>query len=97
MIFSFHPEAESEFTEAINYYESKEKDLGIDFALEVYSCIKRILAHPFAWPIIEDDIRRSLVSRFPYGILYTQIGKEIVILAVMHLNRKPDYWKERKG
>lgn len=92
---SFHPEAESEFIYAIEYYEDKVTGLGYDFALEIYSTIERILAHPLAWPIIGENIRRSLVRRFPYGVLYTKEGKEIFILAVMHLNRDPDYWKRR--
>ncbi len=81
MNYSFHPEAESEFLEAIDYYEGKEKGLGYDFALEIYSTIERILAHSFAWPIIEENIRRALVRRFPYGVLYSQIEEEIFIIA----------------
>ena len=95
MKYSFHPEAESEFIGAINYYEDKEKGLGYDFALEAYSTIQRILAHPKAWTVIEDNIRRSLLRRFPFGILYLHTEKEIFIVAVMHLNREPGYWKER--
>jgi plasmid stabilization system protein ParE len=95
MKYSFHPEAESEFENAIDYYEEKEQGLGYDFAVEVYSTIERILAHPRAWPIIEEDIRRSLVRRFPYGILYADAEEEIFIVAVMHLHRDPEYWKRR--
>lgn len=58
MMFSFHPEAETEFEEAINYYEECEPGLGEDFALEVASTIDRIIAHPKAWPILEGDLRR---------------------------------------
>ncbi len=68
MNYSFHPEAEVEFTEAIEYYEEKESGLGYDFAVEVYSTIERTMAFPKAWPVIEEDIRRSLIRRFPYGI-----------------------------
>ena len=95
MKYSFHPEAESEFIGAINYYEDKEKGLGYDFALEAYSTIQRILTHPKAWTVIEDNIRRSLLRRFPFGILYSHTEEEIFIVAVMHLNREPGYWKER--
>jgi plasmid stabilization system protein ParE len=95
VIYSFHPEAESEFTGAIDYYEDKEKGLGYDFTLEVYSTIQRILAHPDAWAVIEENIRRSFVRRFPFGILYSHTEEEVIIVAVMHLNREPDYWKER--
>ncbi len=93
--YSFHPEAETEFVKAVEFYEEREEGLGHNFAAEIYLTIERILAHPKAWPFIEDDIRRSLVSRFPYGILYSEDRKEIFVVAVMHLHREPDYWKHR--
>ena len=95
MNYSFHPEAEVEFTEAIEYYEEKELGLGYDFAVEVYSTIERTMAFPKAWPVIEEDIRRSLIRRFPYGILYSEEKEGIYIMAVMHLHRNPEYWKHR--
>ena len=69
MIFVFHPEAETEFFEAIAYYEDCSLGLGEDFSLEVYSSILNILSYPHAWPIPEDDIRRCLINRFPFGVL----------------------------
>jgi len=96
MSFSFHPEAEKEFNKAIDYYENLEPGLGYDFALEVHSAVKRAIALPRAWPEIESDIRRSLVRRFPYGILYSEEQGGICIVAVMNLHRKPGYWKLRK-
>lgn len=95
MKYSFHPEAEAEFVQAIDYYEECEAGLGYDFAVEVYSAIERIMAHPKAWPILEEDMRRSLVRRFPFGIIYAALDEELFIVAVMHLHRDPDYWKQR--
>ena len=48
MSFSFHPEAEIEFNKSIDYYEEIESGLGYDFALEVYSTIKRSVEFPDA-------------------------------------------------
>ncbi len=95
MKFSFHPEAVDEFNSAIGYYEESEKGLGIDFTIEVHAVIERILAHPLAWTAIDNEIRRCLVPRFPYGILYSVESEEIYILAVMNLHREPDSWKTR--
>ena len=95
MTFSFHPEAESEFREAIDYYEDRESGLGYDFSIEVFTTIQNIVNHPTAWPIIEEDMRRCLVNRFPYGVIYSIEQDKIFILAVMHLRRYPDYWKNR--
>jgi len=96
MTFSFHPEADAEFREAIEYYETCQGGLGEDFYFEIHSTIDRILSLPEAWPVLEGDIRRCLVHRFPYGVLYCIEAEAIFILAVMHLRRDPDYWKRRR-
>lgn len=95
MSFYFHPDAEAELNEAIRFHEDIEPWLGQDFAFEVYSAVQRAIAYPHAWSVIEGEVRRSLVKRFPYGILYSDEGGEILIVAVMHLHRDPDYWKSR--
>lgn len=96
MSFSFHPEAEEEFNKAIDYYEDIELGLGYDFALEVYSTIERSVKFPKAWLVLEGEIRRSLVKRFPYGVLYSEEHKGIFIVAIMNLHRKPGHWKHSK-
>lgn len=96
MNFAFHPDAEAEFNHAIDYYESIEVGLGCDFAIEVYATIQRTLAFPKAWTILQDDVRRSLVRRFPYGILYSEESDKLFILAVMNLHQEPGYWLQRK-
>jgi plasmid stabilization system protein ParE len=95
MTYAFHYEASAEFEGAVAYYEERGPGLGLDLALEVEAAIQNILALPKAWPILEGEIRRCLVRRFPYGILYAVETTEIWILAVMHLHRAPDYWKHR--
>ena len=96
MTVAFHPEAEAEFYEAIDYYEQVEVGLGYDFAIEVYSTIENILTFPDAWTIMENNIRRCLTNRFPFGIVFHHQNDEILILAVMHLNKRPGYWKDRR-
>ena len=95
MSFRFHPEAATEFSEAVQYYEEVDHGLGQDFAVEPLSAIQRAVAHPQAWGTLEGEIRRSLVRRFPYAILYVEDDQGILILAVMHLHRMPSYWKNR--
>ena len=95
MNYNFHPEAERELYKAINYYEECNSNLGYDFSIEVYKTIQHIILFPEAWPKVEGNIRRCLVNRFPYGILYSIEKDMIYILAIMNLHRKPGYWKER--
>lgn len=95
MKYSFHPEAEEEFLQAIDYYEDCKKGLGYEFSVEVYLAIQRAVTFPFAWQVITGDIRRVLVHKFPYGVLYSVEAKKIFIIAIMHLHREPFYWKKR--
>ena len=87
MSFSFHPEAEMELNEAIDYYEEIESGLGFDFSHEVYSAIQRSVSLPKAWTRIDGDIRRSLVNRFPYGILYSVESNSIFIDTMSQTHR----------
>ncbi|MBN2332158.1 MAG: type II toxin-antitoxin system RelE/ParE family toxin [Deltaproteobacteria bacterium] len=96
MSFTFHPEAEDELNNAIDYYEDIEPGLSYDFAFEVYSAIKRSVEFPKAWAILEGDVRRSLVRRFPYGVLYSEEKDGLYVVAIMNLHRKPGYWKSRR-
>ncbi len=95
MTFSFHPAAEEELLHAVNYYDELQNDLGLQFAHEVYEAIQNIIAYPDAWPPLSDNTRRCLIHRFPYGVIYQQTQEEIVIIAVMQLSKKPDYWESR--
>lgn len=95
MKYGFHPEAEAEFFQAIDYYEGCELDLGYDFALEVHATIDNILSFLYAWAALEEDIRLCQIRRFLYGIIYFLHGDFIFILAVMHLHRDPEGWKDR--
>jgi hypothetical protein len=95
MSFFFHPEAEQEFIEAVAYYEGCEAGLGLDFSREVYAGIQVAIEYRVMWPEIEEGVRRCLIQRFPYGVLYGINPDGIFILAVMHLHRAPGYWKHR--
>jgi toxin ParE1/3/4 len=96
MMFLFHPEAEEELSAAIEYYEERETGLGYDFSAEVFKAIYNVIAHPHAWPVLDDDIHRCLVNRFPFGILYSVEPEGIFIIAVMHQRRRPGYWRTRR-
>lgn len=96
MTYSFHPEAEEEFVEAVAYYEACDTGLGLDFSREVYASIKNAVVYSKMWPEIETDVRRCLVHRFPYGVLFSIEPNGIFVLAIMHLHRDPEYWKHRR-
>lgn len=91
----YHPEAEAEIVRAARYYEERVEGLGARFLCEFAATATRILEAPKRWRLLEGDIRRCLVRRFPYGIYYRVDADEVRILVVKHHSRHPDYWKER--
>lgn len=95
MNFRFHPDAEIEFNHAIDYYEECQNHLGLEFAQEVYATIHRIIDFPHAWHPMTAKTRRCLTNRFPFGVVYQHHNNEIIIIALMHQNQKPFYWKNR--
>ena len=95
MRYEFHPEARLEFRESAAFYEACRPGLGVAFANEIESILRRILDAPDRWPFFEEDIRRCLAHRFPYGVLYTIEPDYILIIAVMHCSREPGYWRHR--
>ena len=92
---AFHPEAKEEFLAAIDFYNDSAPGLGIEFAAEVYAAVELIEAFPAMWPEVTFEIHRCLVRRFPYALLYAIEKDRIMIYAVMHTKRDPDYWQTR--
>jgi plasmid stabilization system protein ParE len=84
--------AEQEMFDAAAYYESRVSDLGNAFLDKIASAVEDIAENPQRWPVIQLDIRRRLIHRFPYALFYRVDPDEIVVLAIAHLHRRPVYW-----
>jgi len=91
----FLHQAEQEMNEAAIFYDTHSQGLGREFLSAIKKGTDDIAHKPTAYPIQRNGIRRRLVRRFPYGILYCEEEEQIVIIAVMHLHRAPDYWRHR--
>jgi len=91
----FHPEAEEEFIAAVRQYADIDPALGADFEAKVEEGVFLAMAFPSMWREISSGLRRVLIRRFPYGIVYAYDEDVFYILAVMHLHARPGYWKDR--
>lgn len=96
MTLYFHPEAEHELRQSSGYYESKARGLGEEFLDEVEKTLDLIKAYPNLGFPLARSVRRMLIQRFPYGLVYSVQDKRIVVYALMHLHLKPGYWKSRR-
>lgn len=96
MKYVFHPEALTEYAEAVQYYAEQRTEVAQAFIDAVENAVFRIRASPTRYIIVDADVRRCMTCRFPYGILYVIELDYVLILAVMHCSREPGYWKSRK-
>ncbi|NJL40494.1 MAG: type II toxin-antitoxin system RelE/ParE family toxin [Leptolyngbyaceae cyanobacterium RM2_2_4] len=96
MKYVFHPEALTEYAEAVQYYAEQRVEVAQAFIDSIEDAVYRIRESPTRYIVIDEDVRRCMTRRFPYGILYTIEQDYILILAVMHCSREPGYWKSRK-
>jgi plasmid stabilization system protein ParE len=93
--YRFHPEARLEYLEAIVHYLEAGDDVAEGFVREVEGGIAFILRNPHACAPAGKSARRYILRRFPFAICYTVTGDTVLIVAVMHLKRRPRYWHHR--
>jgi toxin ParE1/3/4 len=92
--------AKRELAEAAEWYESRQPGLSDRLFDEIDSVLALVQRHPRAFPLVPEaatdlQIRRALLTRFPYSLVFLELRKEIRIIAVAHLKRQPGYWLGR--
>ena len=87
--------AEREYDDTIEYYEIEIKGLGKRFKAEIKRALRNIVKFPTIGTIEELDIRRYILHKFPFKILYSIEKDYIYIIAIAHMHREPNYWIHR--
>ena len=87
--------AEKELTEAARFYEGEADGLGADFLDDVQRAVDRLREHPKLGQIVASDLRRTLLSRFPFSLIYAIEPEGLLIVAVAHQRQRPGYWQGR--
>ena len=67
---TFHPDVSNEVRASYNWYQEKSDGLGEDFVNELESAYQAILEFPQTWPKFQKGLRRFLLSRFPFSVIY---------------------------
>ena len=98
MVVRLHPEALAEYTEAIGFYEERATGLGREFFDEVQRVLRLVRDSPGVGSPLEPPFRRAYCRRFPFAVVYREDEDDQVLWvhAVMHLRRRPGYWKGRE-
>lgn len=91
-----HRLAERELNAAARRYERESPGLGAELLDELQLSLESVLRFPLAGTQITEGVRRRLLRRFPFAVLYSVMPEAIRVLAVMHLKREPEYWADRR-
>ncbi len=91
----FSKYAKLELEDAVRFYNLQHAGLGKKFEVEVKKAALRIAKYPTAWSNESGEVRKCLLHKFPYNLLYSIENDHILVIAVAHQHRKPNYWVER--
>jgi toxin ParE1/3/4 len=87
--------ARREFLAEVAYYNSKDPGLGGRFAAAVEEATARAVAFPLTGSPASKNTRRVFVKDFPFALVYRPDENGIVIFALAHHSRRPEYWQPR--
>ena len=87
--------AQTELDEAIAWYAQQAPGLGDAFLVETLKAFLLIEQFPDAWHPLGPNLRRCRINRFPYAVVYTVDGNDLLVVALAHQHRKPLYWRNR--
>ena len=97
MIVHIRAEAEDDLEQAFDYYESQRPGLGQEFLDEYVRGTREVASYPTRWQREPGttNARRYRLNRFPYALIYQVKDAASTIVAVVHLHRKPGFWRNR--
>lgn len=89
------PEALDEISEATAWYEGRAAGLSAEFLRALDATLASVQRSPGQYPVVRADLRRALLRRFPYSIVFTASEDEVVVVACAHWRRDPRRWYKR--
>jgi len=87
--------AEVDYTESLKWYALRSIEAANDFDAEFDRAIAQIADTPERFPMCDSRHRYFLLRRFPFRVIYRIAASDIVVIAVAHGSRSPDYWANR--
>lgn len=87
--------AQAELRDAIIWYRVRSLAAARHFNEEVIIAEDLLRAHTRIGKRVGKEARSLCVNDFPYSLIYLIESEEIIVVAVAHHSRRPDYWSNR--
>ena len=91
----YRSEAEQEIFAAAEWYEARGSGLAAEFLRAFDAATASVQRNPLQHPQVHPQMRRALLRRFPYSLIYSVSEEEIVVLACAHWRQSPRRWQRR--
>ncbi len=89
------PLARSDITFAVDWYNQKSSPIAEDFKVNLDRTMYRISEHPERYRVVHRDMRRALLSKFPFGVFFRVLPEIIQVVGVLHTSQDPALWRRR--
>lgn len=89
------PEAEQDLDEAYAYLEAQQPGLGFQLLANLTDTIELLEENPLLFQKVYGEMRRAVVQRFGYNLIYKVVNSDVYVLAIMHGRRDPQKWQDR--
>ena len=89
------PAARQEYDDAVDYYEAQRAGLGRRFVARVNEVLTRIGTSPRTHAAVRGDVRKAVVTKFPYCVYYRELTDRVEVISIFHTSRDPSDWQRR--
>jgi plasmid stabilization system protein ParE len=87
--------AKAEIQAAYQWFEREREGLGEEFLRAVDRVVGIIAEYPEGFPVVHRDIRRAVLKRFPYAVVYRLKADHVIVVGCFHSKRDPKSWLAR--
>ena len=94
MKIEFLEPANIEYLDAVEFYNLQNKELGDKFSNEIDNTLSIIKKYPESFPNYTEHTKKAVVNIFPYNVIYSIYDGKIIVYAIAHQHRKPNYWSK---
>lgn len=92
---SYLPGARCDFDESFDWYADQSTVAAERFADAIDAALARITGDSNSLPHVDRIHQECSVKRFPFRVVFRRLDNEILIVAIAHAKRRPDYWRAR--
>jgi plasmid stabilization system protein ParE len=90
----YRPKVGRDLASGFGYYEGQSEGLGEKFLAAVDSAFNALERYPEMFSRVHGEVRRAVVSKFPYAVFFRVEPKRVVVLTVLHTARDPKLWPQ---